>query len=189
MIESLLDRLEVSTAELSAIAVAKGPGSYTGLRVGVSTAKGLCMALDKPLLSMGSLDVLAWKVQALAQQLDAWIVPLLDARRMEVYCAFFDAQGKQLTDTQAMIIDQTSFQETLADRKVIFLGSGAKKCTELLQDHPNSIMLPEQLSSASSMGTMLSRKFQLQEFEDLVDFEPFYLKDFVATKPKNKLRP
>jgi tRNA threonylcarbamoyladenosine biosynthesis protein TsaB len=187
MIRDLLEDLQLTPAELDAVAVAKGPGSYTGLRVGVSTAKGLCMALDKPLLSMSSLEGLAWQVQELAAQLDAWICPMIDARRMEVYCEVFDNQMVSRQKVQARIIDATAFDTLLAERKVIFLGDGAAKCKPVLGHMPNALFLSQTLSTAASMGTGLYQRYQAGSFEDLVSFEPFYLKDFVATKPKNPL--
>lgn len=182
MIKTLLHDLQVKPSALAAIAVAKGPGSYTGLRVGVSTAKGLCMALDKPLLSIGSLEGLAWQVRELAAQLDAWICPMIDARRMEVYCEVFDAQLNTQQAVQPLIVDESAFESLLSTRKVIFLGDGAAKCAPVIGHSPNAIFLTEQLSSAASMGTRLFQLYEEQAFEDLVTFEPFYLKDFVATK-------
>lgn len=187
MISTLLKDLEVERSQLSAIAVAKGPGSYTGLRVGVSTAKGLCMALDKPLLSINSLEGLAWKVQSLAKRLDAFICPMIDARRMEVYCQVFNADIQPLHEPMAKIVEEGAFGEILAQKKVIFLGDGAAKCEEILTQSPNAIVLPSGLSSAADMGKALHQKFQAEEFEDLMTFEPFYLKDFRVTKPKNRL--
>ncbi|MEO0468707.1 MAG: tRNA (adenosine(37)-N6)-threonylcarbamoyltransferase complex dimerization subunit type 1 TsaB [Bacteroidota bacterium] len=183
MIQTLLKDLEIEPQALSAVAVAKGPGSYTGLRVGVSTAKGLCYALDKPLLSLGSLEGLAWSVQSLAHSLDALICPLIDARRMEVYCAAYDQQGREEVPVQAVIVEEGSFGELLDKQKVIFVGDGAEKCQPLLS-HPNAIVLPDVLSSAASMGKALCKKYAEDDFEDLIHFEPFYLKDFVATKSK-----
>jgi tRNA threonylcarbamoyladenosine biosynthesis protein TsaB len=187
MIQTLLRDLELKPADLDAIAVAKGPGSYTGLRVGVSTAKGLCMALDKPLLSMGSLEGLAAQVSGLADQLDAWICPMIDARRMEVYCAMYDGGMVKKTDVQARIIEPDAFQEVLNERNVIFVGDGVSKCVEIFRTHPNAILLPDLLSSASGMGKTIFQQYQAGTFEDLVTFEPFYLKDFRATIPKNPL--
>lgn len=187
MIKTLLHDLQIKPADLAAIAVAKGPGSYTGLRVGVSTAKGLCMALDKPLLSIGSLEGLAWQVRELATQLDAWICPMIDARRMEIYCEVFDAQLNSQQAVQPLIVDESSFESLLAKRKVIFLGDGAAKCAPVLGHSPNAIFLTEQLSTAASMGTRLFYLYEEQTFEDLVTFEPFYLKDFVATKSKKNI--
>ena len=187
MIQTLLNDLEVDRSQLAAIAVAKGPGSYTGLRVGVSTAKGLCMALDKPLLSINSLEGLAWKVQSLARRLDAFVCPMIDARRMEVYCQVFNADITALHEPVAKIIEEDAFQEILEQKKVLFLGDGAAKCETILSQSPNAIVLPDGLSSAADMGKALFHKYQAEAFEDLMTFEPFYLKDFRATKPRNKL--
>lgn len=186
MIEQMLDYLEIKPAELSAIGVSKGPGSYTGLRVGVSTAKGLCMALDKPLLALGSLDTLALKAQKLASELDALICPMLDARRMEVYCEVFDSNLDSRMPIEAKIIENGAFEEILSEHKVIFLGDGAAKCRPILSQSSNAIILDNGLSSASDMGSALYAKFQKKDFEDLGSFEPFYLKSFVATKSKKK---
>ncbi len=188
MIKTLLEDLQLAPEKLDGIAVAKGPGSYTGLRVGVSTAKGLCMALDKPLIAMSSLEALAWQAHTLAKRIDAWICPMLDARRMEVYCTLFDAELQAQQIIEAKIIDETSFKELLTTRKVIFLGDGAAKCQELLEASPNAIVLADLLSNASSMGQAIAHKFEAQDFEALVNFEPFYLKDFVATKSRDRLR-
>ncbi len=188
MIRDLLAYLEIAPAHLDAIAVAKGPGSYTGLRVGVSTAKGLCMALDKPLLSMSSLEALAWQVQPLAAQLDAWICPMIDARRMEVYCEVFDSQLVSQQEVRAQIIEDHTFEDLLRERRVIFLGDGAAKCRPVMAHSPHAFFLPETLSNAACMGKALFRKYEAQAFEDLISFEPFYLKDFVATQAKNPLR-
>lgn len=186
MVDQLLSDLSLKPADLAAIAVSAGPGSYTGLRVGVSTAKGLAMALDKPLLSVGSLETLAQSVTDVARALGACIVPMIDARRMEVYCAVFDENGKEMVPTRAMVVEEGAFAELMQDRKVIFLGDGAAKCEALLASD-QAIFLKNRLSSASAMGKVAWNKFQQEDFEDLVTFEPFYLKDYVATKSKKKL--
>lgn len=188
MAKTLLDQLQVDKKNLAAIAVSKGPGSYTGLRVGVSTAKGLCMALNKPLISLDSLEILAWQVKDLAQQLDAYICPMIDARRMEVYASAFDASLQKIREIHAHILDETSFQDLLAKKKVIFIGDGAAKAKGLFEGNPRAIFLPRVLSSANNVGKALLKKFEESKFEDEAAFEPFYLKDFVATKPKDKLR-
>ncbi|MEM6349007.1 MAG: tRNA (adenosine(37)-N6)-threonylcarbamoyltransferase complex dimerization subunit type 1 TsaB [Bacteroidota bacterium] len=184
MVQQLLYDLELAPADLDAIAVSKGPGSYTGLRVGVSTAKGLCMALDKPLLSFGSLEALAWQAKGIANELDAWVCPMIDARRMEVYAGFWDAQMQPQAEVKAQILEEGVFDSFLEERRILFLGDGAAKSRALLSTHPNAIILDQQLSSATHIGPLLSQKWEAQEFEDLVSFEPFYLKDFVATKSK-----
>lgn len=185
-IQQLLDNLSVKPEALSAIAVGRGPGSYTGLRVGVSSAKGLCMALDLPLLSVGSLEILAWSVLDLAAQLGAQIVPMIDARRMEVYCQRFDSHGQPQGNPWAQVVEAGSFAEILADGPTIFLGDGAEKCREILESE-GGIVLGSRLSTASRLGKLIFQKYQAQEFEDLVTFEPFYLKNFVATVSKKKL--
>lgn len=186
MVDQLLNDLSLVPADLAAIAISAGPGSYTGLRVGVSAAKGLAMALDKPLLSVGSLETLAQSVTDMAIALDACIVPMIDARRMEVYCAVFDTNGKEIVPTKASIIEEGAFADLLEKQKVIFLGDGAAKCEAILASD-QAIVLKNRLSSASAMGSVAWNKYQQGDFEDLVTFEPFYLKDYVATKSKNKL--
>ncbi|MEM7510553.1 MAG: tRNA (adenosine(37)-N6)-threonylcarbamoyltransferase complex dimerization subunit type 1 TsaB [Bacteroidota bacterium] len=185
MIKTLLSDMGMAPSDLQAIGVAKGPGSYTGLRVGVSTAKGLCLATGLPLISMNSLTSLAYQVKEVASQLDAWICPMIDARRMEVYCSLWKADLEEVLDTRAKIIDEQSFQEELAEHKIIFIGDGAAKCEPILGGHENAIFLPSILSTASSMGEYLLNAFEKEAFEDLATFEPFYLKDFVATTPRN----
>lgn len=172
-------------AQLDAVAISRGPGSYTGLRVGVSTAKGLCMALEKPLLSFGSLDTLAAQVQDLARQLNALIVPMIDARRMEVYTRTFAADLNALDEVHAQIVDEDTFVALLQTQKVIFVGNGAAKCKPLFQSNSNAILLPAVLSTARSAGTLLLHKWRQGEVEDLAAFEPFYLKEFATTTAKN----
>ena len=184
MVQQVMLNLQLELAQLDAVAVSKGPGSYTGLRVGVSTAKGLVMAQNLKLMAYDSLLALAMQVRSIAQQMDAWIVPMLDARRMEVYTAVYDAHMNAIFPIQAKIMDRESFSDILAERKVIFLGDGVKKCIPLLETHKHAILLPDILSSAVAMGPYLLQRFQAGNFEELGPFEPFYLKDFVATKPK-----
>jgi tRNA threonylcarbamoyladenosine biosynthesis protein TsaB len=187
MIDRLLQDAEATPSGLSAVCVARGPGSYTGLRVGVSVAKGLCMALDIPLLGISSLMGLALSVQDLAASMDAWICPMIDARRMEVFTQVFDAGLLPQDEPNALIVGQGSLQPVLEARKVIFLGDGAEKCVPVFAGIPNAVMLPRRFSSAASMGRLAHQKFLSQEYEDLVTFEPFYLKEFVATLPTVKV--
>lgn len=187
VIEGLFGLAGIRPADLSAVAVGSGPGSYTGLRVGVSTAKGICMARGIPLLAFGSIEALAWGLLPLARRLGAWICPLLDARRMEVYCAPFDAEGRQQAPTAAVVVEAGVFDEWLNPRKVFFCGDGAAKCSDLLEQHPNAIVWPEQLSSVSALGPLLMQRFTTGEFADLAAFEPEYLKAYRATLPKPKL--
>ena len=174
-IQDILKENELSTGDISAVAVSKGPGSYTGLRIGVSAAKGLCFALDVPLISVPTLESLACQIQ----EETSFIIPLLDARRMEVYTAGFTSEKKKVFDTRAEILDANSFSEYLNRGFVHFLGNGVEKFREICQ-HPNARFVPEKLPSASEMVFLAEEKFQKKEFEDVAYFEPYYLKDFIA---------
>lgn len=188
MIDRLLSDLAISPDQLAAVGISGGPGSYTGLRVGVSTAKGLAMAQDIPLLSVSSLEAVAWSVQDLAQATGALIVPMIDARRMEVYTAVFDADLREIQPIRAQILEAGAFSDLLANQKVIFCGDGAAKASELLGGQsPNAWVLPERLSTAASLGKPFLRKLEAGQTEDLIHYEPFYLKDFVATVSRKKL--
>lgn len=164
--------------DLDAICVSKGPGSYTGLRIGVSSAKGLAYGLDKKMLAVNSLDILA---QSQINQGFDLIIPMLDARRMEVYTALYDGQGKALTDTEAKVIDETSFEE-LKGKKIVFVGDGAEKCKEILA-HLEATFV-QTYPSSKYMVEVANQKYELAAFEDVAYFEPFYLKDFIALKKK-----
>lgn len=187
MVEQLLSNLELVPAALAAIVVTRGPGSYTGLRVGVSAAKGLAMALDIPLLSVGSLQALACSVQDIALAMGARICSMIDARRMEVYCQVFDRDAVAETLVEAKIIDESAFADILSENKLIFIGDGAEKCRDILENKSNAIVLGSRLSSAARLGELVLKKFQQKDFEDLITFEPYYLKNFVATLPKKKI--
>jgi tRNA threonylcarbamoyladenosine biosynthesis protein TsaB len=187
MIEGMLSDLELRPSDLAAIAVAKGPGSYTGLRVGVSVAKGLCMALDIPLLGVGSLEGLAWSVRDFAQAVDAGICAMIDARRMEVFAQSFDSQVNALGVPEAEIIEAGAYRGVLEAGRVIFVGDGAEKCRSILEAHPHAIVLGSRLSSAAHIGGLAHRRLLLGQVEDLVTFEPFYLKEFVATLSTKKV--
>ena len=179
-IQDVVKEVGVEINDLDAIAIGKGPGSYTGLRIGVSAAKGLCYALNKPLISVPTLDIIALQVPLENNEL---VVPLLDARRMEVYSAIFDHNYRQIRKTEAEIIDDSSFQSILDKGIVHFAGDGAEKCMELIK-HENARFVREIFPSAREMASIASLKFENGDFEDLAYFEPFYLKDFVAGKPK-----
>lgn len=167
-------------AEIDAVAVSKGPGSYTGLRIGVSTAKGLCYALDKPLVSVPTLESLARQVEIADGGV---IVPLLDARRMEVYSAVYNQEYAEIRETRAEIMEEGSFSDYLDEQSVCFLGDGAAKTQEVIK-HPNAVFIKDRYPSAREMAHIAERKVSDKQFEDLAYFEPFYLKDFVAGKPK-----
>ncbi|MEZ0542053.1 tRNA (adenosine(37)-N6)-threonylcarbamoyltransferase complex dimerization subunit type 1 TsaB [Fibrella arboris] len=183
-------------AAVSAIAVAKGPGSYTGLRIGVSTAKGLCMALDKPLIGINTLAAMTEQVRpfyqpgkstASADRLGTLFCPMIDARRMEVYCAFYDQNGGEVRATSATVLDEASFADLLDSHRVVFFGDGAAKAQPALT-HANAHFPPVQVRpSARTVGTLAAKAYVAGDFEDLVTFEPYYLKEFMTTTPKQKV--
>ena len=180
-IDAVLQEANINSKQLNAIAVSKGPGSYTGLRIGVSAAKGFCFALDRPLISVPTLDGLAHQIKVN----DGVIVPMLDARRMEVYSAIFDSDFNQIRATEAQILDEKSFEDYLENGKVYFIGNGVEK-TKTLINHSNAIFIEDKLPSANEMSMLAFNKYKISDTEDVAYFEPFYLKDFVALKPKQK---
>ena len=179
-IDEVLKKGNIGANQLDAIAISKGPGSYTGLRIGVSAAKGLCFALNKPLISVSTLEVLAHQVK----ECDGVIAAMLDARRMEVYSAIFDSNYNQIRETQAEILSEDSFSKYLEQGKVYFIGNGVEK-TKTLISNPNAIFIDDKLPSANEMGFLANHKYKKSDFEDVAYFEPYYLKDFVALKPKS----
>ena len=180
-IENILKEGNISKSEINAIAVSKGPGSYTGLRIGVSAAKGLSFALNIPLISIDTLTSLSF-----AASIDCGvIVPMLDARRMEVYAAVFDKQHKKIREIKAEIIDETSFSNELDRGKVYFLGDGAHKCKETI-NHKNAIFIDDKFPSSREMATLSYDKYKKGDIENVAYFEPFYLKDFIVIPEKKK---
>ncbi|NNT71381.1 tRNA (adenosine(37)-N6)-threonylcarbamoyltransferase complex dimerization subunit type 1 TsaB [Flavobacterium sp. IMCC34852] len=175
-IEDILKESQIDFRKLKAIAVSKGPGSYTGLRIGVSTAKGLCYALGIPLIAVDTLAVLAQKVT----QNDGLIVPMLDARRMEVYSAVFNANHQKIMEVQAEVLTNDSYAEMT--ETIYFVGDCQEKCQTVLTKE-NFVFLPEIVfPSANEMSPISFEKFTRNAFEDVAYFEPFYLKDFMLTK-------
>lgn len=181
-------------SQIDAVAVSMGPGSYTGLRIGVSTAKGICYALDKPLIAVNTLQSMAvgMKIEMESRYIGTpsrsavLFCPMIDARRMEVYCGLYDLRLHLKRDVQAEIISEASFSEELADHQIIFAGDGAEKCRPVLGNHPNAIFMPDFQPSASFMVLLAEEKFRCGEFEDVAYFEPYYLKDFIPGIPKVK---
>ncbi|MGB4448250.1 MAG: tRNA (adenosine(37)-N6)-threonylcarbamoyltransferase complex dimerization subunit type 1 TsaB [Cloacibacterium sp.] len=180
-VEWALEGAEISLKDIEAVSLGKGPGSYTGLRIGAASAKGFCYGLNVPLIAVNSLETMIEPF--LGQNYDV-IIPLIDARRMEVYCAVFDGNsGEMLTETEAKILDEQSFKE-LEGKKILFVGDGAKKAQEILQISGadfNENVYP----SAKYLIKKAVEKFNRQDFEDVAYFEPFYLKDFHGVKKKS----
>jgi len=184
-VEEIITGAGFSYNNLDAIAVSCGPGSYTGLRIGISTAKGLCFALDKPLIAVETLAAMAGGVAGLdeySNQTDLLLCPMIDARRMEVYTAIFKINGENVKPTAAEIVDENSFADILQNNKVLFFGDGAEKCFNVLKTHPNALYLPDFLNSATHLTKKAAEKFNNGDFEDVAYFEPYYLKDFIAGK-------
>jgi tRNA threonylcarbamoyladenosine biosynthesis protein TsaB len=178
-INALLNEASLTTKHLHAVAVSSGPGSYTGLRIGTSVAKGLCFGLNIPLISVPTLQALAHHVSRSYK--GKFLCPMIDARRMEVYTQVFDSHLNAGTDTEALIVDQTSFQELLDRQSVLFFGDGSEKCKAVI-NHPNAEFIEGVYPKATFVGWLAHQKFREKNFADLVNFTPFYLKEFAAKK-------
>ncbi len=191
--EQVIYKADLNFKDIDAVAISKGPGSYTGLRIGVSTAKGFCYSLDIPLISIGTLPALAHgMIEKIAKESnnpeDFLYCPMIDARRMEVYTALYNHKLEEVKKVEAKIITKDSFAEWFQKGKqIIFIGDGALKCKSLLSENQGAIFLEEEfLPSAAYMASLAEEKFQKKEFEDVAYFEPFYLKDFIPGIPKVK---
>ncbi len=185
LIKDLLRYAEIEPKDLMAVAISSGPGSYTGLRIGTSTAKGLCYALNIPLIAINTLEAMAKGVAEYITEDDILLCPMLDARRMEVYCMLTDKELTIIKKTAAKIIDEHSYSEELKENKIVFFGNGATKCEPIIGNNDNAIFINSQAINAVNVGDLAWKKFEQQDFEDLAYFEPEYLKEFVAIKPKN----
>jgi len=175
--DAVLKEANLKPADLDAIAVSRGPGSYTGLRIGVSSAKGLCFSLDKPLIAVETLESLSHQLNIE----EGCIVPMLDARRMEVYAAVYDKDHQQVRAIKAEIVDADSFKAYLEVGKVYFIGNGVEKTKQIIT-HRNAVFIDNKLPSANEMGKLSTIKYKKGDLEDVAYFEPFYLKDFMGTK-------
>lgn len=187
-VKEMLSEHGLSVKDCDAVCVSMGPGSYTGLRVGVSTAKGLCFGAGIPLLAVGTLDTLVWqaKDEGLLPEGCKYVVPMVDARRMEVYTAVFAAEdAHQISETKPQIVDQESFAKELEEGKVLFIGDGAGKCANVIT-HPNASFV-QCCPKASAMLHPAIEEYKEKRFKDTAYFEPFYLKQFVATVSNKKL--
>ncbi|WP_422859006.1 tRNA (adenosine(37)-N6)-threonylcarbamoyltransferase complex dimerization subunit type 1 TsaB [Flagellimonas sp. S174] len=179
-IKEVLEEASLSFSDLDAVSVSKGPGSYTGLRIGVSAAKGLCFSLDIPLISVPTLQSMARQVKLEKNEV---VIPVLDARRMEVYSAVYDEANKEIRKTKAEIIDASSFEEFSEHQKIYVVGSGATKCSETF-NYSNFVFDDSLMPSANEMAVIAHQKFEQKLFEDVAYFEPYYLKDFVLQGKK-----
>lgn len=186
LIEQICRQNNLLLKDISAVAVSQGPGSYTGLRIGTATAKGLCFALQKPLIAVNTLEAMLWQISDWVEPATL-LCPMIDARRMEVYCLLANRQKEILEPTQALVVEPDSFEKYLDKRKIVFFGNGASKCQAVLR-HKNSIYVANVFPSARSVGQIAWQKFQQGEFENLIYFEPYYLKDFVGTANTKRLK-
>ena len=185
-IDEVMTMAGITYPELDAIAVSKGPGSYTGLRIGVSTAKGLCFALDKPLIGIDTLKMMAAGFISSSENYQGLVCPMIDARRMEVFTALYQADLTAILPVTAEIINEESYKELLALHRITFIGDGASKCSQFISSS-NAGFSDLNYNSSANMSLLAFNAFQHQEFEDLAYFEPYYLKDFVITAPKKKV--
>lgn len=185
LIEKIMKENALSMSQIDAVAVSSGPGSYTGLRIGVSTAKGICYALSKPLIAVNSLHVIAEAIFKACPEARI-AAPMIDARRMEVYTELINNEGEIMSGVEAKIIDSTSFANDLRYNKIYFGGNGADKCSTVI-NNPNAIFVNNILPLAENLTHIAQYKFDTKQFESVAYFEPFYLKEFVATTPKNKV--
>lgn len=191
-IRDIFDQTGLTPQDLDAVAVSMGPGSFTGLRIGVSTAKGICYGADIPLIAINSLEIMCSglidSLEAKGEMLteNTLFAPMIDARRMEVYTAFFDKNRNYVKESHALIVDADTFDIMAKDQKLYLFGSGADKFTETLTTPNLQIQTGFKLSS-SFMAKIADLKYKSKSFEDMAYFEPYYLKDFITTTSKKKL--
>ncbi len=190
-IDSVMKKAGISYNQLDAVAVSMGPGSYTGLRIGVSTAKGICYAVSKPLIAVETLEAMAYGGKVVisserSERRNLLLIPAIDARRMEVYAAIFDENVNKIKDTEAVIIDENSFADLKKDHHIYLFGDGADKCAEIFANDDKITVIKDFYCSAKYMNTIAQQKFNNSEFVDVAYFEPFYLKDFVPGTPTVK---
>ncbi|MFH1297885.1 MAG: tRNA (adenosine(37)-N6)-threonylcarbamoyltransferase complex dimerization subunit type 1 TsaB [Bacteroidota bacterium] len=202
-VEDVFRETSLHFTDLDAVSVSMGPGSYTGLRIGVASAKGLCYALDKPMIAVHTLEAMAMgmisnpshnpspKREGSNSQLPTancqlLFCPMIDARRMEVFCAVYDENRMAIRPVEAVIIERDTFKDLLAEYAILFAGNGAEKCREVLSYLPNALFIKDFQASARFMIPLAEKRFHENRFENLAYFEPFYLKDFVAGKSNVK---
>ncbi|ALI99320.1 tRNA (adenosine(37)-N6)-threonylcarbamoyltransferase complex dimerization subunit type 1 TsaB [Rufibacter tibetensis] len=187
MVEQVLEYAGVKLKQLDAVAVSGGPGSYTGLRIGTGTAKGLCFSLDKPLVSVSTLASMAQQVISFTPAPERYLFcPMLDARRSEVYTCLLAHDLNEQSPVEPMVLESSSFAQELEKQPIIFFGSGATKAKELLAPHPNAFYLENVKPTAKAIGTLAFPRLLAGKFEDVAYYEPFYLKEVYITKPLRK---
>ena len=179
-IQDVINSSNITLNKIEAIALSMGPGSYTGLRIGTSTAKGLCYALDIPLIAISTLKAMAFAFEK--NEKSAIYCPMIDARRMEVFSALYDSNDKQVRGVQADVVDENTYSEFLVNG-ITFFGDGSLKCQKII-NHKNATFIQGVYPSAKNLGILAEAKFENKEFEDVAYFEPYYLKDFVAGNKK-----
>ncbi|MEZ4720606.1 MAG: tRNA (adenosine(37)-N6)-threonylcarbamoyltransferase complex dimerization subunit type 1 TsaB [Flavobacteriales bacterium] len=187
-VNDMLQKHNHSVSDLDAIAVSMGPGSYTGLRIGVSLAKGLCYSANKPLISVSTLQLMCLhpNVQKQLTGKDSLLCPMLDARRMEVYSAVYDKDLNPVEEIRAKILDESSFEDLLEQGPILFFGTGSDKFKPVVNS-PNATFVENIWPSAREMCSIAQSKLKINAMEDVAYFEPYYLKDFMATTPKKLL--
>ncbi len=190
--EQLLKRNNLTIKELAAVAVSRGPGSYTGLRIGVSTAKGICYAGNIPLIAVGTLEAMAKHVSlnhsqySIQETKPTLYCPMIDARRMEVFSMLLDNDGQTIKPVTAEVVDESFLSEEMKLHQVIFFGNGSEKCKNVIQGE-NAVFIGKVVASANHMAELAWQAYTKQQFEDVAYFEPFYLKDFVVTVSKKNM--
>lgn len=182
LVDQATQSAAISRGQLQAVAVSAGPGSYTGLRIGAATAKGICYALQLPLIGINTLEILLQEMLSRPVPTPCFFCPMIDARRMEVYCNMYTHDGREVLPVDARIINTDSFRDFLDKHPVYFFGDGAAKCQSIIQ-HRHAHFVTGMVPHARAMGALAWRKWQQKEFNDLATFEPTYLKDFIAKKP------
>ena len=187
-IDRVLDAVSRDGRQIDAVALSQGPGSYTGLRIGTATAKGLCYGLDLPLVPVDTLQAIAMSaLRTYAPHDDDLLVcPMIDARRMEVYTAFYDTHLNRQGDVEAVVVNDDSFHNVLDTHRVLFCGNGAAKCADMLH-HPNAVFVADIMPEAQYVGMLAARQYDPAAPTDIAYFDPFYLKEFQAVRSRNKL--
>lgn len=185
-IQEVLDFLKTQGKRPDAVALSQGPGSYTGLRIGTATAKGLCFGWEIPLIAIDTLQVMAVAARQRITEADALLCPMIDARRMEVYSACYDMRLQRISEVLPVVVTQDSYADILENHSVWFFGNGAEKCRTVLT-HPNARFLGNIYPEAANMIILAEQRYAAGQFENVAYFDPFYLKEFQATTPKRKV--